>query len=306
MPATDYDALKFHEGMVKAGLIVPVGVQGAFGRNHVFEKVLDGFNNAVTKLAANDGAEYFVYPPIIDRKVLEKSDYLDSFPHLAGTVFSFFGKELDARKLSEMVHAGEPWGEAKGIGITDVTLNPAACYPVYPSFAGTVPAEGRLVTMLNWVYRHEPSPEPTRMQAFRVREFVRCGTPDQVVEWRDMWLQRGLKLLESLGLPAAADVASDPFFGRGGKMMAEGQRAQKLKFEVLVPVISKEKPTACCSFNFHQEHFGGAFGIKTPDGAVANTACLGFGLERCVMALFQAHGFDPGAWPGSVREILGL
>jgi len=302
MPATDYDALKFHEGLVKAGLIVPVGVQGAFGRNHVFESVLDGFNNAITRLAKDDRAEYFVYPPIIDRKVLEKTDYMDSFPHLAGTVHSFFGKELDARKLSERIHAGGPWGDA--MGITDVTLNPAACYPVYPSFSGTVPAEGRLVTMLNWVYRHEPSPEPTRMQAFRVREFVRCGTAEQVVAWRDMWLQRGLALLQSLGLPAASDVASDPFFGKGGKMLAASQKEQKLKFEVLVPVISKDKPTACCSFNFHEGHFGEAFHIQTPDGNVANTACLGFGLERCVMALFQAHGFDPGSWPSATRQIL--
>jgi seryl-tRNA synthetase len=227
---------------------------------------------------------------------------MDSFPHLAGTVHSFFGKELDARKLSERIHAGEAWGDA--MGITGVTLNPAACYPVYPSFTGTVPAAGRLVTMLNWVYRHEPSPEPTRMQAFRVREFVRCGTADQVVEWRDMWLKRGLALLESLGLPAQSDVASDPFFGKGGKMLAASQKEQKLKFEVLVPVISKDKPTACCSFNFHEGHFGEAFHIKTQDGGVANTACLGFGLERCVMALFQTHGFDPGHWPSAVRTML--
>jgi len=302
MPATEFDALKFYEGLVKAGLIVPVGVPGAFGRNHVFEDVLDRFNAAVTRLAANDGAEYFVYPPVIDRKVLEKTDYMDSFPHLAGTVHSFFGKELDARKLSERIHAGEMWGNE--MGITGVTLNPAACYPVYPSFTGTVPASGKLVTMLNWVYRHEPSPEPTRMQAFRVREFVRCGSPEQVVEWRDMWLRRGLTLLESLGLPAAADVASDPFFGKGGKMLAASQKEQKLKFEVLVPVISKEKPTAVCSFNFHEGHFGEAFEIKTADGAVANTACLGFGLERVCMALFQTHGFDPGAWPSAVRAQL--
>ncbi|CAN5507816.1 amino acid--[acyl-carrier-protein] ligase [soil metagenome] len=302
MSATDYDALKFHEGMVKAGLIVPVGVPGAFGRNHVFESVLEGFNNAVTRLAKDDRAEYFVYPPVIDRKVLEKTDYMDSFPHLAGTVHSFFGKELDARKLSERIHAGEPWGAE--MGMTGVTLNPAACYPVYPSFSGTVPEEGKLVTMLNWVYRHEPSPEPTRMQAFRVREFVRCGTPDQVVEWRDMWLQRGLSLLGALGLQAASDVASDPFFGKGGKMLAASQKEQKLKFEVLVPVISKDKPTACCSFNFHEDHFGEAFEIQTQDGNVANTACLGFGLERCVMALFQEHGFDPGTWPREVRQVL--
>ena len=142
------------------------------------------------------------------------------------------------------------------------------------------------------------------MQAFRVREFVRVGTPDVVVAWRDMWLERGVKIMKSLGLPAKSDVASDPFFGRGGKILAENQRAAKLKFEVLVPVISEEKPTACCSFNWHQDHFGQLFSIKTPDGAVANTACLGFGMERVCMALFKHHGFDPQKWPDKVREVL--
>ena len=239
---------------------------------------------------------------MIDRRVLERVDYMDSFPQLAGTVHSFFGKDKDARALSARIHVGEPWGEL--MGQTDVVLNPAACYPVYPSLAGELPADGRLVTMTNWVFRHEPSPEPTRMQAFRVREFVRAGTPDLVVAWRDQWLQRGLDLLTSLGLPARSDVASDPFFGRAGKMLADGQKAQKLKFEVLVPVISEEKPTAVCSFNYHQEHFGEVFGIKAPGGAVAHTACLGFGLERVVMALFKTHGFVPAEWPAAVREKL--
>ncbi len=302
MTATAYDAKAFHDGMVKAGLIVPVGVPGIFGRNRVFEDVLARFDAAVNELAAADGAELFVFPPVIDRKVFEAVDYMDSFPHLAGTVHSFFGKELDARKLSEKIHAGEAWGDA--MKLTDVTLNPAACYPVYPSFAGNVPTAGRLVTMFQWVFRHEPSPEPTRMQAFRVREYVRCGTAEQVVAWRDMWLQRGLALLESLGLPAKADVATDPFFGKGGKMLAASQRELKLKFEVLVPVISESNPTACCSFNYHEAKFTDAFGIALPGGEVAHTACLGFGLERCVMALFQAHGFDPGAWPAAVRNQL--
>ena len=302
MTATAYDAQAFHDGLVKAGLIVPVGVQGIFGRNRVFEDVLARFDAAVTRLADGDGAELFVYPPVIDRDIFERVDYMASFPQLAGTVHSFFGKELDAKKLSEKIHNGEAWGDA--MKLTDVTLNPAACYPVYPSFTNNVPAEGRLVTMFQWVYRHEPSPEPTRMQAFRVREYVRCGTSDQVVAWRDMWLARGLALLESLGLAAKSDVATDPFFGKGGKMLAASQRELKLKFEVLVPVISVDKPTACCSFNYHEGKFADAFDIKTPDGERAHTACLGFGLERCVMALFQAHGFDPGAWPSAVRAKL--
>ena len=139
------------------------------------------------------------------------------------------------------------------------------------------------------------------MQSFRVREFVKVGTPGEVVDWRDMWLQRGLTLLQSLGLPAKSDVASDPFFGRGGKMLAVNQKEQKLKFEVVVPVISAEDPTAVCSFNFHQEHFGSAFDIRTQDGQVANTACLGFGLERIVMALFKTHGFETERWPKEIR-----
>ncbi|MEP7311533.1 MAG: amino acid--[acyl-carrier-protein] ligase [Pseudomonadota bacterium] len=298
----EYDSQEFYEGLVRHGLIVPVGVQGAFGRGAVFEDILERFNSLISRIAADDGAEFFTFPPVIDRRILEKVHYLDSFPHLCGAIHSFYGKELLAKQLAERAGKGEEWGDM--LQMTGVVLNPAACYPVYPSFTGTVPSAGRLVTMMNWVYRHEPSPEPTRMQSFRVREFVRVGTPDQVLEWRDMWLQRGLYLLQSLGLPARSDVASDPFFGRGGKVLASSQKEQKLKFEVLVPVISAEDPTALCSFNFHQEHFGSTFDIHTVDGNVANTACLGFGLERVVMALFKTHGFDPGKWPTETRAPL--
>jgi seryl-tRNA synthetase len=297
-----YDSKTFYDGLVRHGLIVPTGAQGAFGRGAVFEDVLERFNGLVTTLARNDGAEVYTFPPVIDRTILERVHYLDSFPHLCGSVHSFFGNAIQALALAERANSAQPWGDL--LSQTSVTLNPAACYPVYPSFAGTVPEGGRLVTMLNWVYRHEPSPEPTRMQSFRVREFVRVGTPDQVVSWRDMWLQRGLGLLQSLGLPAKSDVASDPFFGRGGKMLAKTQKEQKLKFEVLVPVISLDEPTAVCSFNFHEDHFGTVFGIRTPDGAIANTACLGFGLERVTMALLKHHGFVPSAWPADVRQRL--
>ncbi len=300
---TKYDRQEFYDGLVAHGLIVPTTVLGAFGRGRVFEDVLEAFNAAVTRLSKHDGAEVFTFPPVIDRVILEKVDYMDSFPHLSGTIHSFFGKDKQAKELSAKIHAGEPWGEY--MGMTQVTLNPAACYPVYPSLGGRpLPQDGRLITMTHWVYRHEPSPEPTRMQAFRVREFVRAGTPDMVIAWRDQWLERGYELLAGLGLPARKEVAADPFFGRGGKMLQDGQKAQKLKFEVLVPVISEEDPTACCSFNYHVDKVGGLFDIKTSAGETAHTACLGFGLERCTMALFREHGYDPSVWPAAVRAIL--
>jgi seryl-tRNA synthetase len=303
MAATAYDPVAFYDGLVEHGLIVPAETQGIFGRGRVFEDVLHRFDRLILGIAENDGADVMQFPPVIDRSILEKTNYMDSFPHLVGAVFSFFGKELVARELSEEVHAGNAWDQY--LGMTHVCLNPAACYPAYPSFAALpISASGRLVTLFAWVFRHEPSIEPTRMQAFRVREYVRCGTAAQVVEWRNTWRARGVELLESLGLPARCDVAADPFFGKGGKMLATNQLDQELKFEVLVPVISEANPTAVCSFNYHQDKFGNAFGIRLTDGSTAHTACLGFGLERVTMALFQTHGFDPERWPDAIRRKL--
>lgn len=300
--AEEFSAARLYEDLVRHKLIIPVGVPGIFGRGPVFEDVLRRFDLLISHIAEADGAQVMAFPPTLDRRVLERSEFLDSFPQLAGSVFSFAGTDRDHADLREAVHAGLAWDRWQKM--TDVVLTPAACYPVYPSFTGTIPEAGYLVDMQNWVFRNEPSAEPTRMQAFRVREFVRVGTPDVVVDWRNMWLERGLQLLQSLGLPARSDVATDPFFGRGGRMLAANQKEQKLKFEVVVPVISAEKPTALCSFNYHQEHFGKLFAIETQEGKPAQSACLGFGLERCVMALFKTHGMVPSQWPGAVRDRL--
>jgi seryl-tRNA synthetase len=87
-------------------------------------------------------------------------------------------------------------------------------------------------------------------------------------------------------------------------MLSSAQREQRLKFEVVVPVISEENPTAVCSFNYHQDYFSKTFEIVQANGEPAQTACLGFGLERVCMALFKHHGFDPKRWPAVVRDKL--
>jgi seryl-tRNA synthetase len=63
-------------------------------------------------------------------------------------------------------------------------------------------------------------------------------------------------------------------------------------------------PTACMSFNTHQTHFTAAWGIRSEQGELAQSACVGFGLERLVLSLVAAHGRDLGRWPASVRGAL--
>jgi len=298
----NFDPAAFHAGLVEHGFVIPTGVKGGDGRTAKFEDVLERFDALVMREAAGDGAEPLHFPPIVARALIERLGYLGNFPQLAGSIHSFFGDERQARELAAKAEAGERWEHL--LEPAETMLLPAACYPVYPTFSGLLPEGGRLVTVRNWCYRHEPSDEPTRLQSFRMREFIRCGAPDEVQAWRDAWLERGLALLRSLDLPAQSDVAHDPFFGRAGRMMAASQRDQRLKFEIVVPVISRERPTAVCSFNWHQEHFTGTFGIRRHDGATAHTACLGFGLERVTLALIKTHGFELDAWPAGVRARL--
>jgi seryl-tRNA synthetase len=300
----DAEQRAFLADLVSAGLLIPSGVPGVHGTSAVFEDVRLAFERLFAQVAAQDRPEQLRFPPVFPRRDLESIGYLESFPHLLGSVFAFEGDERSALEQEARAARHDDWSEFQRA--TDLVLLPAACYPVYPAVAarGTLPPGGVTVDAGgSYVFRHEPSYDPARLRMFRQREMVRIGEPEAVQDWRDLWRERALELLRGLGLEAADDVAADPFFGRKGQMLARSQREQALKLEVTVPIAGRE-PTAVASFNYHQDHFAAVFGLATSEGAVAHTACLGFGEERIVLALFRAHGLDPGAWPTGIRTRL--
>ena len=71
-----------------------------------------------------------------------------------------------------------------------------------------------------------------------------------------------------------------------------------------MPVYSQERPTACMSFNYHLDHFGETWQLRTTGGALAHTACVAFGIDR--LALFVTHGADCANWPRDARAALQL
>jgi seryl-tRNA synthetase len=294
------------DSLLHKGILVETGVDGLYGRSGLFEQIIEGFDRMISRAGVDQMAEVLRFPPGMNRALFEKSGYLKSFPQLAGTVHSFAGNDKDHATLLDRLAAGEDWSEKQEI--TDVVLTPAACYPVYPTVAkrGKLPADGLIFDLQSYCFRHEPSKEPTRQQMFRMREYVRIGTQDQVVAFRQKWLERGQAMIKTLELPFNVDVANDPFFGRAGRVMASSQRDLGLKFELLVPVNSEENPTACLSFNYHQDHFGSTWGIRTAQDEIAHTACVGFGMERVAIALFKHHGLDVKAWPAGVKDALAL
>jgi seryl-tRNA synthetase len=302
------DQTNFLRELMAAGLLIDSGVPGVYGRGDGFERVRLGFDAAVTEAAADEAPERLTFPPLLPRRQIEDLGYLKSFPHLAGTVFAFEGDEAQAAEQEHRAEAHEDWSEHQEM--SDLMLKPAGCYPLYPAIGARGPlAPGGVTVDIGgaYVFRHEPSGDPARMQTFQMREIVRIGEPETVIEWRDRWRDRSLDLLRSVGLEVAPDVASDPFFGRTGRLLARSQRAQELKFELLVPIASDGEPTAVASFNYHQDHFSSVYGIEIDaEDTTAHTACLGFGLERITLALLRTHGLDLDAWPAAVREELAL
>jgi seryl-tRNA synthetase len=292
------------EGLAET-LFRPSGVEGLHARTALFEQVIEGLQSLITR-HRETGVEVLRFPPVMSRRHLEKSGYLHSFPHLLGAVCCLHGDE--ARIRAAVDRPAKDGGWVASLSATDLVLAPAACYPVYPLAAerGALPKNGATFDVACDCFRHEPSRNLDRMQSFRMREYVFIGAPEQVVEFRARWIERAQGIARQLGLTHRLAGASDPFFGRVGKIMAVSQMEQALKLELLIPVRSAEDPTACMSFNCHRDHFGATWGLRTADGAVAHTGCVAFGIDRLALALFVQHGREPTKWPRSVREALAL
>ncbi len=290
---------------IAEALLLPTGIDGVYARTAVFEQVVNGLSALISRYREPD-TEVLRFPPVMSRRQLEKSGYLKSFPHFLGCVSCLSGAEADIRASVDRYEAGEDW--TGGLAAADLVLSPAACYPVYPLVAsrGAVPTGGLLFDVACDCFRREPSKMLDRLQSFRMREYVCVGAPEEIDAFRRRWMKRAETFAAQLALPWRIDQASDPFFGRGGKMMATSQVEQQLKFELLIPVHSAEQPTACMSFNYHRDHFGTTWNIRTAKGEVAHTGCVAFGIDRLALALFSTHGVELQQWPTRVRQALNV
>ena len=286
-------------------LLLPSGIDGVYARSAAFENVVDGLTALISR-HREPGTEVLRFPPVMSRRDIEKSGYLKSFPHFLGCVCCLNGEEAEIRGAVGRFEAGQDW--TPELSAADLVLTPAACYPVYPLVArrGAVPAHELKFDVASDCFRREPSQDLDRLQSFRMREYVCIGTPEQVDNFRQRWLDFAPEFAAQLGLPYRIERAGDAFFGRGGKLMAMSQIEQALKFELLVPVRSAEQPTACMSFNCHRDHFGTVWNLRTARGEVMHTACVAFGIDRLALALFATHGLSFADWPPAIGKTLRL
>jgi len=293
---------KFRGELFSAGLLLDTGVDGLYAKSGVYEGIVRALDRLITDRMVDKPAEVISFPPVMARWVFDKTDYLKSFPDLMGSVHTFRGTDRQHMELISLAESGGDW--PKALVPAEVVLCSATCHPIYPLCSGTLPDGGRRFEVNGYCFRCEPSIDPSRMQAFRMHEYVYVGEPDHAQTHRDGGLERGLELLAQLGLQVEAVPANDPFFGRLGTMLAANQLDEALKMEIVTPVCSTERPTAIMSANCHRDHFGIPFEISDATGSTAHSACVAFGVDRVTLALLKTHGLDPASWPTGTRQLL--
>lgn len=295
---------EFRRRLLQERILESAGVDGLYVRSAIFESVVRKLEVCLSALTGSVSYRRLYSPPVVARSTLERAGYVRSFPNLVGAISSFTRGERELPAFLEVTEAGGDW--TAELTPVEVSLCTAGCQNVYPVLTGTpLPEEGIRCEVSSFCFRHEPSLDPGRMQSFRQHEFVFVGSPEDALRHRDAWIVTIASFLKELGLSVDVVEANDPFFGRVGHLLATGQREKCLKYE-LVTSISSESPGAVSSGNYHEDHFGAAFGLFLPDGSVAHSACQGVGLERLALALYFAYGLDVGAWPEMVRARLAI
>ena len=156
-PARDPDR-EFYDGLVRHRLIIPGGVRRGVRPRRGVRKASSRRSTRWYRPRGGGRRRRSLHLPAGDRPPhhREASTTWTPFPTCAGRSSASSARSGRRASCPGAIHAGEPWGDASSM--TQVVLNPAACYrSIRPSPAASPGEGGRLVTMLNWVFRHEPS-----------------------------------------------------------------------------------------------------------------------------------------------------
>ena len=156
---------EYQDALVQAGLLVRSGVPGVYGwaGSSRGDRALRPLSDADRKPPQRP--EVVRFPPLLNRASYEKTDPLETFPNLMGSVHSFLGSDKDHLELSRM--KAQRRGLEQGARRNRDDDDAAVCYPLYPTATGTLPVGGRIFDLRGFVFRHEPSADPTRMRRSR-------------------------------------------------------------------------------------------------------------------------------------------
>lgn len=271
-----------------------VGLRGSLLRLFRF------FERTFRDLAAEYGAEENHYPVMVPSELLAELGYFGHFPqHI--TFCSHLPGDLPLlERVAKTEHGQVP--EDLALDPARHVLTPAVCLPCYRQQRGAVIDGVRTLTMQNHVFRYEGvHHRPLRRGwDFTVRDIVFFGSYEELSRLRAEVMDRVIALCRSLDLAVTIELANDPFFLDASRDKAVYQRMGEVKYELLFPLAGGGS-LAASSFNLHRDYYTSVYETKRPTGELAESACMGFGLERWVYGFVTQKGLSEEGWAGAVK-----
>jgi seryl-tRNA synthetase len=304
-------SLRYHDidgELARSGEVLSLG-DGLTGLRGSLLALFRFFEREFRGLAHDFGAEEHQYPAMIPAELLAEVGYIDHFPqhvtfcsHLPPSLPLLESVAANVRANADALTAGIGARLAEPRHV----LTPGVCLPCYRQFRGAVlePGRVRVLTMQNHVYRYEGTNfRPlTRAWDFTVRDIVFFGDYEELNRLRGEVIDRALALCRELDLEVTVELAHDPFFLDASRDKAIYQRMGEVKYELLFRLPHRGEALAASSFNLHRDFYTSVYDTRRADGARAESACMGFGLERWLYGFLSQKGLDPRGWPPRVTS----
>jgi seryl-tRNA synthetase len=267
------------------------------------------FENEFLSLARSYGADENHYPVLVPLSLLERLRYFTHFPQHV-TFCSHLPEDLPTLEwFAARASGGDGTVDAhmrERLAAPTHALKPAVCLPCYGQQRGRRLARDEVVavTMQNHVLRYEGGRVRSleRLWDFSVRDVVVFGSGRDLERLRMDVMERAIALCRELDLDARIELANDPFFLDASRHKSVYQRLGEVKYELTLDLPQRGYRLAASSFNLHRDFYTSIYDIRLAEGALAETACMGFGLERWTYGFLSQKGVDPSAWPARVRR----
>lgn len=285
------------ETIYESGLVKNMGL-GLVGLNKESVALFDYFDAQFSEIARRLSCEEKKYPVLLPMETYKKTGYLKKSPQ-----YSIFccEPEENIRNLKGIDAANSILEMLKD---PTSALSPSACFHVYEDIEGSELSSPVAITLKQDVFRNEGRfnyEEFGRLKSYTVREIVFIGNEAyvkaQLSEAQDMIIQ----FLHTIGVSSSIVSSSDAFIVPELQKIKEIQLNEKSKYEVRVNV-NEEDSLACASLNFHGISFSKPFQFGLAEEKHTVSGCIGFGLERWVLAFLSQYGCEMKDWPQQIKN----
>lgn len=266
--------------------------------------LFDYFDTIFRNIALKLGASEEKYPVLLGINTMNYTGYYRRTPQYTMFCSDVTEDFSELEKMSKATFVKNNMDEV--VKKPGFSLSPSACFHVYEKYQNKEIKNGTIITLNQNVFRNEGRlnwDEFGRLRDYHVREIVFFGSEKYVEEIRERISKEIMQIIKRLEINAFMSVAADAFIMPKMIRYKKYQIMERSKYEVRMS-YENDRTIAVASLNLHGTAFTNSFNIKVQGEENPVSGCIGFGIERWIMAFLVQYGTNVERWPGEIQQFI--